>query len=507
MKIKNLPLLLVCCMTTAYGFAQATSGKCGNNLTWFFDSTTDMLTISGTGEMYNYLGYNNDNPPWFKFVDQIKQVEIKDGVSSIGRLAFEGCHNLVSIFISSDVTSINISAFMGCGSLTSIDIESENLSYASVEGVLFNKEKTALICCPKGKSGSYIVPNSVISIEDNAFTRCQGLTSIDIPESVKSIGGSAFYHCENLVSISIPDSGVTNIEYWAFEGCISLKSFDIPSSITSIGYGVFCDCKSLTSVTIPDNITSIGGSAFRNCTGLTSITIPASVTNIIYDAFALCSNLTSIDVESENKNYVSESGVLFDKDKTTLIYCPDGKTGDYVIPSGVSSIGEWAFDRCSNLTSVTIPNSVMSIGKAAFWNYSALQSVKVGWKNPILIDDYTLYNPFMSPANITLIIPAGTSEAYRTAPVWRDFKIVESTAAIENVQISSINIYPNPVSESFTINGITEPTIITVLDITGKMELQQTVNSDETIVIGHLQNSIYFVNVKGETMKIVKIAK
>ena len=146
-------------------------------------------------------------------------------------------------------------------------------------------------------------------------------------------------------------------------------------AVTSIVDGAFYDCTGLTSVTIPDSVTSIGVSAFSDCAGLTSVTIPDSVTSIGDSAFEYCGALTKIEVSSGNKNYSSEDGVLFNKNKTELIRCPGGKKGEYIIPNSVTSIEEYAFSGCSGLTSVTIPNSVTSIGDGAFYGCDGLKDV------------------------------------------------------------------------------------------------------------------------------------
>ena len=347
------------------------------------------FVISGTGEMKDYSGSNNS--PYYNYKESIKTVEIQNEVTSIGNYAFENCKSLTSIEISSNVTiigddafayctnltsieipssvtSIGSSAFLDCTNLTSIEIPSSvtsvgyyafsectslnsinvdksNQKYSSEDGILFDKDKKELIRYPTGKKEKeYNIPSSVTRIEWAAFSGCTSLTSIEIPSSVTSIGFAAFGSCTNLTRIEIPSS-VTRIGSSAFHSCTSLTRIEIQSSVTSI---------------------KIEGGAFAYCTSLTNIEIPSGVTSI-GNAFYGCTSLNSINVDKDNQLYSSEDGILFDKVKTKLITYPAGKKEkEYNIPSGVTSIGGWAFYGCTSLTRIEIPSSVTSIGGYAF---------------------------------------------------------------------------------------------------------------------------------------------
>ena len=277
----------------------------------------------------------------------LKSITIPDGVKEIGYAAFSECAGLVSVKIPDNVTKIGDSAFINCANLTKIDVTAGNKYYSSANGVLFNKDKSELICYPAGiKNVGYSIPDGVTVIRDRAFNKCLSLNSITIPKSVqdietysffgctsleainvaasnknyadvngilfskdktkivcypankknmsysipvsvKVVGVAAFRDCIYLKGITIPDS-VTNIEHHAFSNCKSLKSITIPDSITAIEMATFIDCASLIGVKIPDSVTSIRSGAFSNCTSLTKITIPAGVKTIADSALGYC---------------------------------------------------------------------------------------------------------------------------------------------------------------------------------------------------------------------------
>ena len=175
------------------------------------------------------------------------------------------------------------------------------------------------------------------------------------------------------------DTGtITITKYTGSGGAVSIPPTIDGTNVTSIGYKAFYSCTSLTSVTIPDSVTSIGIAVFDECGSLTNMTIGSNVTAIGESAFAWCTSLPAITVNASNSIYCSMAGVLFNKDQTTLIQYPGGKTGsDYMIANSVTSIGPGAFVDCTNLTSVTIPDSVTSIGDSAFSYCTSLADVTI----------------------------------------------------------------------------------------------------------------------------------
>ena len=204
--------------------------------------------------------------------------------------------------------------------------------------------------------------------------------------------------------VTIPNSlggyPVTSIGQYTFEGCSSITNVTIPDSVTSIGVQAFFGCHGLTSVTIPNSVVSIGEWAFEGCFSLTSVMIPASVSNISDYAFANCTSLTNIAVDVSNAVYSSLAGAMFNKSQTVLIQYPGAPSGFYVIPDGVTSIGDgaftgcygltnitipnsvtnigaWVFDLCTNLTNITLPNNLTSIGSDAFYSCRQLSTITI----------------------------------------------------------------------------------------------------------------------------------
>ena len=405
-----------------------------------FDGCTSLTSIvipDSVTSIGSYAFYN---------CTSLMNVTIPDNVTSVGSYAFSGCTSLTSIVIPDSVTSIGSYAFYGCTSLTSVTIPDSVTSIGSY--AFSNCTLLTSIVIPDsvtsiGSSAfsgctsltNIVIPDSVTSIGSYAFYGCTSLTSVTIPDSVTSIGSYAFYNCTSLMNVTIPDN-VTSVGSYAFSGCTSLTSIVIPDSVTSIGSSVFYGCTSLTSVTIPDSVTSIGNSAFYGCTSLTSIVIPDSVTSIGSRVFYGCTSLINItigrdvtstlddifdsynkleriNVSEENTKYSSIQGILFNKEKSTIIKYPSNKNdiSNYEIPSTVEIIEKYAFQNCTSLTSVTIPDSVTNISGSAFIGCNKLERINVSENNDTYSSvDGILYNKEKTEM---LIVPEGNKSIGR----------------------------------------------------------------------------------------------
>lgn len=206
----------------------------------------------------------------FMSCSNLTSVTIGNSVASIGNEAFAGCRSLTSVTIGNSVTSIGNEAFNACNKLTTIEVNEDNVNYSSVDGSLFNKDKTELIQYAIGKQNKkYTIPYSVIEILNGAFENCRNLENVIIPDSVTRIGNSAFKNCSNLTSVTIPNS-VMCLGEFVFDGT-NLKSLSLSNKMIEIPRYSFSICRELTDITIPKNITLIEENAFLYCDNIKDI--------------------------------------------------------------------------------------------------------------------------------------------------------------------------------------------------------------------------------------------
>ena len=317
-------------------------------------------------------------------------VEIPNGIKSIGGDAFYYCHNLKSLNIPNSAQTIGNDPFAGCPLLT---LTNESPDFILDDGVLYDKTKTTIIHYPINNiSKTFIIPNGVICIGKHAFYNCTNLESITIPSSVICIENNVFADCKNLTLTN-------NSPHFVLENGV-LYNKEKTQLISLIDH-------QLETLDIPSSVLTIGKNVFWNCLNLKSVTIPRSVTRIGYNPFAGCNSLV---LKNHSPHFALENGVLYNKEKTEIIYCPNTSiSGTITIPSSVTSIGRnsfsycmnletlivpadvtiierGAFSGCINLSSITIPDSVKFIGKWAFSHCKNLKTIKIS-KNTV-IEDY-----------------------------------------------------------------------------------------------------------------------
>ena len=421
----------------------------------------------------------------------LTSVTIPNSVTSIGESTFRRCSGLTSVTIPNSVSSIGHNAFDGCSGLTSVTIPNSvsSIGYNAFFGTAwYNNQPDGLVYAGKVvyKYKGEMPANTHITIKNgtqgiaiSAFDGCSGLTSVTIPNSVTSIGvhafdGTAWYNNQpnGLVyagkvaydykgempantKITLKD-GTLVIAENAFYNCTGLISVTIPNSVTSIGDWAFNGCIGLTSVTIPNSVTFIGRSAFNGCSGMASVFIPSSVTSIGGNAFYGCSALTSIKVESDNQTYDSRNNcnAIIEKSTNTLI----AGCKNTIIPNSVTSIGDWVFNGCIGLTSVTIPNSVTSIGRSAFNGCSGLTSITIP-NSVTSIGDYAFaycsgLTSITIPNSITSIGKDAFSSCSGLKTIYSELKTPIQIAYSEYNKYAEDYIYLYPFSDDNFSNTI-----------------------------------------------------
>lgn len=221
----------------------------------------------------------------FEDCENLANINIPNNVKVINFRAFGNCTSLKSIYIPKSTTTLYNETFSDCAGLESINVDKNNKKYTSASGVFYDKKKVTLIQYPSSKKAtSFTVPNTVKTIESEAFSYSKYLKLVTIQNSVTDLGSDAFSSCVNLEKVTLPNS-IKVIKDGIFSNCINLKYINIPNSVKEIQYDAFYHCESLKSVVIPNSVTYIGQSVFEECSNLETVTIPNSVSYIDYSCF------------------------------------------------------------------------------------------------------------------------------------------------------------------------------------------------------------------------------
>ena len=368
LKLSALILSLLSCV----GAMAASSGTCGDNITWSLDDA-GVLTLTGTGNMTDYA--YSDRSPWG---EAVKSVNIAEGITSIGAYAFYHCADLTEVSMPKSVTVINKCAFEACTSLAAITLGEGVTSIA----LSTFEDCTALT--------SVTFPKVLKSIGDYAFDGCSMLTGVVIPDAVTLIGDGAFNNCKEITEITIPEL-VTRLGGNAFANCTKLASVTFNAAectyMGSTSRAVFAGCPALTSVTFGDKVTMIPAYAFNHSRGLTAVKLPKSVTEIGMSAFIDCQGVTEVS-----------------------------------LGNSLTTIGEYAFAGCKNFATITFPETLTSIGGYAFSECSALTKIESLATVPPTLGS-KVFSDFNTAACYLMVTQEGY-EAYRTADQWKEFIVM-----------------------------------------------------------------------------------
>ena len=321
------------------GEEYAVTGICGENLTWKLNYEGTM-TISGSGDMFDYTLYDETVSPWTDLAADIKAVVAEEGVTSIGNFAFVNCANLTTVSLPDSLTEVGESAFRNCGALTTVDFGT-----------------------------------GLEMVDGYAFMNCHALTSADLGSKVEIIGNSAFFACHALTEVNLGQS-LLGINTLAFSECTSLTEITMPDTLTALGSDVFNGCSALTSVKLSDGLTNLPAYTFNECVSLVDVKLPMYLTTIGERAFYFCQSLESIDLPFG----------LIAMDNDAFGFCT--KLHDIELPLALSYIGYFAFNGCTSLGNLEFPPNLTYYTGGMFYDCTGITEV-VFPEGTIYVDDDT----------------------------------------------------------------------------------------------------------------------
>ena len=335
------------------GEEYAVTGICGDAMTWKLNYAGTM-TISGTGDMYDYTLYGETVAPWTDLAADIKAVVAEEGVASIGNFAFVDCASLATVSLPDSLTEVGESAFRNCTGLTTVDFG------AGLE-----------------------------MVNGYAFLNCHNLTSADLGDKVEIIGNSAFFACTALTEVNLGES-LLGINTLAFSECSSLTEITMPDTLTALGSDVFNGCSALTSVKLSDGLKNLPAYTFNECVSLVDVKLPQYLTTIGERCFYFCQSLESIDLPFG----------LIAVDNDAFGFCT--KLHDIQLPMALSYIGYFAFNGCTSLGNLEFPQNLTYYTGGMFYDCTGLTEV-VFPEGTIYVDDDT----FAGCTNLKKIVFTG----------------------------------------------------------------------------------------------------
>lgn len=377
----------------------------------FFSKIQDITIPQTVNKIGNYSFYGCWNA---------SSLTISDSVTSIGYRAFYNCVSLTEVQIPASVTSIGSQAFILCFGLKSITVAVDNPAYSSLDGILYNKDQSSLLECPAAFTGKLVIPETTITIENNAFENCQNITEVTIPTSVAEIGDSAFYYCREIKNFYSYGETPAKAFVSTFAGCgnntlhvpvgcldayrnaVGWKNFnnivaDIEKESTDFIYEynditqtakIISSNKDIIDAVIPETVvhnnriytvTAIGENAFRENWSLISVTIPKTITEVGEYAFYNCENIKRVDISDLTAwcliDFVdwSANPIYFSKN----LYLNGQEIVNLVIPDVLTSIKDNTFVGLKNLKSVFIPNTIGFIGSNSFADCVSLTEIVI----------------------------------------------------------------------------------------------------------------------------------
>lgn len=317
-----------------------------------------------------------------------------DGVEEkpleIAKNAFRYCNQLTSVTLPARLVDFDIDIFANCTKLAKIFIAGRaaagvETQYASTDdGVLTNVDGDTIVYVPKGRTGEYTIPRGVTAIGAGAFQDCKGLTKVTIPGWVQTIDANAFRNCTSLRSVVFEGEATDmplTIEQYAFYGCTGLTSLELPENLGGLKKHAFGGTSSLTEVKVTGANMELENAAFGTNSAspeyyVTDLFIGKDVKEFEVTGVFGGQTLARVEVESGNQNYVTTAdGVLFNGDKSTIVYFPTAISGEYEIVETVKTIGAEVF-RNKYITKVIVGKNVTSIGEGAFMDCSQLETVE-----------------------------------------------------------------------------------------------------------------------------------